>query len=128
MMHEHEKSLSDAVEIVAMKPANKAAPTAAESIDLIEIHRSSGLADRANPDLPHRRIEFYTALTRRWCTCRTEHAMTLTPICYAMTRVRRTESGRPAASIWFRTATPMAASVRCAAKPRARNRDPISVL
>ena len=64
----------------------------------------------------------------RWCTCRTEHAMTPAPICYAMTRVRRTESGRPAASIWFRTATPMAASVCCAAKPRARNRGPISAL
>ena len=65
---------------------------------------------------------------RRWCTCGTELAMTPTPICYAMTRVRRTESGRPAASIWFRTATPMAASVCCAAKPRARNRGPISAL
>jgi choline dehydrogenase-like flavoprotein len=64
----------------------------------------------------------------RWCTCRTEPAMTPTPIRYAMTRVRRTESGRPAASIWFSTATPMAASVRCAAKPRARNRGPISAL
>jgi resolvase-like protein len=65
---------------------------------------------------------------RRWCTCRTEHAMTPTPICYAMTHMRRTESGRPAASSWFRTTTPMAASVCCAAKPRARNRGPISAL
>jgi hypothetical protein len=34
-----------------------------------------------------------------------------TPSCYAMTGWRRTESGRPAASIRFSTATPMAASV-----------------
>ena len=64
----------------------------------------------------------------RWCTCRTEHAMTPTPICYAMTRGRRTEFGRPAASIWFSTTTPTAASVCCAAKPRARNRGPMSAL
>ena len=64
----------------------------------------------------------------RWCTSGTEHAMTPDPICYAMTRMRRTESGCPAASIWFSTATPMAASVCCAAKPRARNRGPISIL
>ena len=64
----------------------------------------------------------------RWCTCKTEHAMTPTPICYAIARVRRTESGRPAASIWFNATTPMAASVCWAAKPRARNRGPISAL
>jgi hypothetical protein len=38
----------------------------------------------------------------------------------AMTGWRRTESGRPAANIRFSTATPMAASVCWAAKPRAR--------
>ena len=63
-----------------------------------------------------------------WCTCKTEHAITPTPICYAIARVRRTESGRPAASIWFNATTPMAASVCWAAKPRARNRGPISAL
>ena len=54
--------------------------------------------------------------------------MTRTPILYATTRMRRTECGRPAASIWFITATPMAASVCCAEKPRVRNRSPISAL
>ncbi len=50
------------------------------------------------------------------------------PSCYAMTGWRRTESGRPVASIRFSTATPMAASVCWAAKPRARSRGPISNL
>ena len=50
--------------------------------------------------------------------------MTPTPICYTMTRMRRMESGRPATSIWFSTTTPMAVSVCCAAKPRARNLGP----
>ncbi len=49
-----------------------------------------------------------------------------TPSCYAITGERRTESGRPAASIRFSTATPMPASVCWAAKPRARSRGPIS--
>jgi hypothetical protein len=53
---------------------------------------------------------------------------TPTPSCYAVTGWRRTESGRPAASIRFSTATPMEASVCCAAKPRARRRGPISAL
>src|SRR3954465_1330839 len=47
---------------------------------------------------------------------------TPTPSCYAVTGWRRTESGRPAASIRFSTATPMAASVCCAAKPRSDQR------
>jgi len=50
------------------------------------------------------------------------------PSCYAMTGWRRTESGRPVANIRFSTATPTAASVRWAAKPRARRRGPISAL
>ena len=64
----------------------------------------------------------------RWCTCR--KAGDLAPVLsrYAMTRRRRTDFGRPAASIRLRTATPMAASVCCAAKPRARSRGPISAL
>jgi hypothetical protein len=41
----------------------------------------------------------------------TEGEMAPTPSCYAVTGWRRTESGRPAASIRFSTATPMAASV-----------------
>lgn len=68
------------------------------------------------------------ALTERWCTSGTEHVVTPAPSRYVATRIRRTESGRPAASIWFRTATPMAASVCWAAKPRARKRGPISAL
>jgi hypothetical protein len=48
----------------------------------------------------------------RWCTPRAESEMTPAPCRYAITRIRRTESGRPAASIRFSTATPMAASVR----------------
>ena len=51
-----------------------------------------------------------------------------TPVCYAMTVWRRTGSGRPAASIRLSTATPIAASVCWAAKPRARSRGPISAL
>ena len=51
-----------------------------------------------------------------------------TPSCYAMTGWRRTESGRPAANMRFSTATPTAASVCWAAKPRARSRGPISAL
>ncbi len=48
----------------------------------------------------------------RWRISRAESEMTPAPCHYAMTRIRRTESGRPAASIWFSTATPMAASIR----------------
>ena len=51
-----------------------------------------------------------------------------TPSCYAMTGWRRTDSGRPAANIRFSTATPTAASVCWAAKPRARSRGPITAL
>jgi hypothetical protein len=58
----------------------------------------------------------------------TEGEMAPTPSCYAVTGWRRTESGRPATNIRFSTATPMAASVCWAAKPRARSRGPISVL
>ncbi len=50
------------------------------------------------------------------------------PSCYTMTGWRRTESGRPAANIRFNTATLTAASVRWAAKPRARRRGSISAL
>ena len=45
-------------------------------------------------------------------TASAESEMTPAACRYAMTRIWRTESGRPAASIRFRTATPMAASVR----------------
>ena len=65
---------------------------------------------------------------RRWCTSGTKRKMTRAPKRYAITRRQRTDSGRPAASIRFRTATPMAASVCWAAKPRARRRGPISAL
>jgi hypothetical protein len=41
----------------------------------------------------------------------TKVEMAPNPSCYAMVGWRRTESGRPAASIRFSTATPMAASV-----------------
>jgi hypothetical protein len=58
----------------------------------------------------------------------TEGEMAPPPSCYAVTGWRRTESGRPATNIRFSTATPMAASVCWAAKPRARSRGPISVL
>jgi hypothetical protein len=51
-----------------------------------------------------------------------------TPSCYAVIGWRRTESGRPTTNIRFSTATPMAASVCWAAKPRARSRGPIGVL
>ena len=64
----------------------------------------------------------------RWCTWRIENEITPVPGRYAMTRWQRTDFGRPAASIRFRTATPMAASVCWAAKPRARSRGPISAL
>ncbi len=47
--------------------------------------------------------------------------MTPAPIRYSMPPLQRTDSGRPAASIRFRTATPMEASVCWAAKPRARS-------
>ena len=47
---------------------------------------------------------------------------------YAMTRWQRANSGCPAASIRFRTATPMAASVCWAAKQRAGSRGPNSAL
>jgi hypothetical protein len=58
----------------------------------------------------------------------TEGEMAPTPTCYAVTGSQRTESGRPAINIRFSTATPMAASVCWAAKPRACSRGPISVL
>jgi hypothetical protein len=69
-------------------------------------------------------------LYRRWALVhfQTEGEMAQTPSCYAVTGWRRTESGRPATNIRLSTATPMAASVCCAAKPRARSRGPISVL
>jgi hypothetical protein len=50
------------------------------------------------------------------------------PSCYAMTGWRRTQSWHPAVNIRFSTATPTAASVCWAAKPRARSRGPISAL
>jgi TolA-binding protein len=64
----------------------------------------------------------------RWCTARVEGDLTLTRGVYAATRLRRTDFGRPAASIRFSTATPMAASVCWPAKLRARSRGPISAL
>jgi len=67
-------------------------------------------------------------LAGRWCTWRLEVEMAPALNCYAMTGWRRTESGRPAANIRFSTATPTAASVCWAAKPRARRRGPISAL
>jgi hypothetical protein len=64
----------------------------------------------------------------RWCTSGAEYAMPPSPCGYAMTGFRRTEFGRPTASIRFKTSTPMAASVCWAAKPRARSRTPITAL
>jgi hypothetical protein len=46
----------------------------------------------------------------------------------AMTVWQRAEPGRPASNIRFRTATATAVSLCWAAKPRARRRDPISIL
>jgi hypothetical protein len=64
----------------------------------------------------------------RWCTWTVQGEMTPNPSCYEMTGWRRMESGRPASSIRFSTATPMAASVCWPAKPRARSRGPINAL
>ena len=50
------------------------------------------------------------------------------PYHYAVTTLRRMDFGLPAANIWFKTATPMAASVCCVARLRARRRGPISTL
>jgi hypothetical protein len=50
------------------------------------------------------------------------------PARHVIARGRRTDLRCPAASIRFRTATPIALSFCRAAKPRARNRGPISVL
>jgi transposase-like protein len=75
--------------------------------------------------------ETYIKVNRRWwrwCTCRKAGDPAPALSRYAMTRRRRTDFGRPAASIRLRTATPMAASVCRAAKPRARSRGPISAL
>jgi hypothetical protein len=82
------------------------------------------------------RTKFSRFRSTTWATGRrsalvhfqTEGEMAPTPSCYAVTGWRRTESGRPATNIRFSTATPMAASVCWAAKPRARSRGPISVL
>jgi hypothetical protein len=52
-----------------------------------------------------------TELDGRWCTSGAEFEMTPNPCRYVMTLIRRTESGRPAASIQLSTATPMAAYV-----------------
>ena len=72
------------------------------------------------------RLQFYC--NGRWCTRRMGFEMTPVPVRHAMTRGQRMDFGRPAASIRFRTATPIAPSVCWAAKPRARSRGPISVL
>ena len=65
---------------------------------------------------------------RRWCTSGTKRKMTPAANRYAITCRQRTECGRPAASIRFRTATPMAASICWTAKPRARSRGPSSLV
>ena len=57
---------------------------------------------KANPD---------SHVRGRWCTSLSVEEMIPAPSRYAMTRARRTESERPASSIRFSTATPMAASV-----------------
>jgi hypothetical protein len=62
----------------------------------------------------------------RWCTWLVEGEISPAPGRYAMTRWERTDFGRPVASIRFRTATPVAASVCWAAKPQARSRGLIS--
>jgi hypothetical protein len=66
--------------------------------------------------------------TRRWCACRMEGEMPPAPARHVIARGRRSDLGRPAASIRFRTAAPIAPSFCWAAKPRARNRGPISAL
>ena len=68
------------------------------------------------------------AQLRRWCTLPVQGELIPITSGYMMIGWRRTESGRPAANIRFSTATPIPASVCWAAKPRARNRGPISVL
>ncbi len=74
-----------------------------------------------------RRLGGVDAADGRWCTLPVQGKMIPNSSGYEMTGLRRTESGRLAANIKFSTATPMAASVCWAAKPRARNRGPISV-
>ncbi len=65
---------------------------------------------------------------RRWCTCWAAVRRPQLSNCYAMRGWHRTDFGRPAASIRFRTATPIEASACWAAKPRARSRGPMSAL
>ena len=95
-------------------------------------HAVATLFGQATLRLPRFRLaacgRVETGINWRWCTCR--QAGDLAPVLsrYAMTRRRRTDFGRPAASIRLRTATPMAASVCCTAKPRACSRGPISAL
>src|SRR3954454_11640984 len=87
--------------------------------------------DAIGPDLAFNTSVSFVTNTNwqwRWCTSRRTARWPQTPLCYPMTGWRRTESGRPAANIRFSTATPMAASVCWAAKPRARSRGPISAL
>jgi hypothetical protein len=68
------------------------------------------------------------ASLRRWRTLRMEDEMTPAKDCYVPIRWPRMDSGRPAVSIRFRTATPMAASVCWVAKPRARSPGSTSAL
>jgi hypothetical protein len=65
---------------------------------------------------------------RRWCKEASEVGMAPFPICQADFTLQRTDCGRAAASMRLTTATPIAASVRCAGHVRARSRVPMSVL
>jgi hypothetical protein len=64
----------------------------------------------------------------RWCAWLIGGEITPAWVAYAMARWRRTDLGRPVASIRFRTAKPMATSAFWEAKPRARIRGPIRAL
>jgi hypothetical protein len=64
----------------------------------------------------------------RWCTQWPMVGLPPSPYHYAVTTFRRMDFGLPAVNIWFKTATPMAASVCCVARLRARRRGPISIL
>jgi hypothetical protein len=98
---------------------------------LLAPRENSGVAGHECPAEPcqgGRQVVLGIAGQRRWCTRRMGFEMTPVPVRHAMTRGQRMDFGRPAASIRFRNATPKAASVCWAAKPRARIRGPTSAL
>jgi len=96
--------------------------------ELAAVAKEGGRPIRSGPKPALAGATLRKAVMGRWCTLPVQGEMIPIPRGYAMTGWRRTESGRPAANIRFSTATPMAASVCWAAKPRPRNRGPIRVL